>query len=191
MFRRLVSVATMSLPILVQSSYQFRCFLDADAAVHQQKIAPPVIDNDKGEDKKEDKGDSEDETWTPLIIDDTEGDHEAWNIEKEKCSFCKQFLLSPCKLQFTRWSKCVDKAKETELNYVKVCSQYTEALMGCTSENQEYFMKLRDENGNETDEEDDGNDENVADPNPDENVADPNPSPKQESVENVNNASSA
>ena len=44
--------------------------------------------------------------------DDDDDDDEAWEKEKENCSFCKFFIDSPCKKQFKRWSKCVDRCKE-------------------------------------------------------------------------------
>ena len=67
-------------------------------------------------------------TLTIVVNDDDTKDAE-WEIEKEKCSFCKQFLQSPCKHEFRRWSKCVDMAKEKDIDFVKACSVYTNALM--------------------------------------------------------------
>ena len=65
-----------------------------------------------------------------------------WEVEKEKCSFCRAFLKSPCKLPFKNWSICVDKAKAEEADFVKVCSEYTGALLECTSTNSEFFADL-------------------------------------------------
>ena len=70
----------------------------------------------------------EEESITIVVNDDDIKDAE-WEIEKEKCSFCKQFLQSPCKHEFRRWSKCVDMAKEKDIDFVKACSIYTNALM--------------------------------------------------------------
>ena len=63
---------------------------------------------------------------------------------KEKCSFCKQFLQSPCKIPFRKWSKCVDKAKEENLEFIGACFQYTGALIECTNENHDYFARMSD-----------------------------------------------
>ena len=65
----------------------------------------------------------------PIVVDDDDSKDAEWEIEKEKCSFCKQFLQSPCKHEFRRWSKCVDLAKEKDIDFVKACSVYTNALM--------------------------------------------------------------
>jgi hypothetical protein len=73
-----------------------------------------------------------------------------WEAEKLNCSFCKQFLLSPCKEEFKLWSKCVDKAKSRELDYISACSPFTRALMRCTSDNADYFQKsMGEENKND------------------------------------------
>eukprot|EP00607_Mallomonas_marina_P009814 CAMPEP_0182419590 /NCGR_PEP_ID=MMETSP1167-20130531/4008_1 /TAXON_ID=2988 /ORGANISM="Mallomonas Sp, Strain CCMP3275" /LENGTH=172 /DNA_ID=CAMNT_0024594585 /DNA_START=71 /DNA_END=589 /DNA_ORIENTATION=- len=83
-----------------------------------------------------------------------EEEEEQWEIEKEKCSFCKHFLKSPCKAEFKGWSKCVDKAKEEEKDFVSVCNAQTEALILCTTANPEYFQSLSDpENENADNEE--------------------------------------
>lgn len=63
-----------------------------------------------------------------------------WVAKEAECSFCRQFLNSPCKEEFKRWSKCVDLAKQRQGDYVGSCVAYTRALMGCTSENSEHFM---------------------------------------------------
>lgn len=88
-----------------------------------------------------------------LTIGDDELEDKDWLLEKEKCSFCKFFLGSPCKNHFIKWSKCVDLAKSRELDFVKSCSVYTKALMDCTSANDEYFSKAREQAGNSNDEE--------------------------------------
>jgi hypothetical protein len=62
-----------------------------------------------------------------------------WLAEKEKCSFCTMFIASPCFVQFKKWSMCVDKAKESNADYTAACTQYTRALMSCTSDNADYF----------------------------------------------------
>lgn len=79
---------------------------------------------------------------------------EEWEIEKEKCSFCKHFLKSPCKSQFKHWSKCVDKAKEDNDDFVSVCTSQTEALIMCTTANPDYFNDLN-QSGEKSDDEDD------------------------------------
>jgi len=68
-----------------------------------------------------------------------------WEIEKEKCSFCKHFLQSPCRDQFKYWSKCVDASKESGEDFVVKCQLHTDALLNCTSEYPDFFSKLSDE----------------------------------------------
>ena len=74
-----------------------------------------------------------------LEEDRKKGGVEEWEKEKSGCSFCQHFLQSPCKSQFTWWSKCVDKSKDAGLDYVGTCGEYTDALMACTSEHASYF----------------------------------------------------
>lgn len=62
-----------------------------------------------------------------------------WEKEKQKCSFCKFFLGSPCRVQFRDWSKCVDKAKAADENFVEICQNYSDALFACTDQNKSYF----------------------------------------------------
>lgn len=88
-----------------------------------------------------------------ISIDDD--DDSAWEAEKQSCSFCRQFLQSPCKLPFKNWSKCVDKAKVDNTDFVTECSQYTSALMTCTSDNAEYFNAIFSQQNNDEDEDDD------------------------------------
>ena len=80
-----------------------------------------------------------DEKYDNNNNNNNDDDDEAWEAEKQSCSVCRQFLQSPCKLPFKNWSKCVDKAKVDSTDFITECSQYTTALMHCTSENAEYF----------------------------------------------------
>lgn len=76
-----------------------------------------------------------------------------WEVEKEKCPFCRQFLLSPCKEEFKHWSKCVDKAKESDLDYIGSCSVFTRALMTCTDVNSEHFQRKAERDDDDEEEE--------------------------------------
>eukprot|EP01041_Mallomonas_annulata_P008493 gene8493-17512_t len=103
-------------------------------------------------------------SYTDIIYSDSEeesaakiseiDEDEQWEIEKEKCSFCKHFLQSPCKVQFKEWSKCVDKAKADDKNFVEICALETEALIKCTSEHPEYFESFQKDESSTEDEED-------------------------------------
>ena len=66
-----------------------------------------------------------------------------WEVEKEKCSFCRHFLGSPCRTDFINWSKCVDAAKESEEDFVAKCQKYTENLVKCTAQYPDFFEGLR------------------------------------------------
>ena len=85
-----------------------------------------------------------------IDVEESEGTEE-WEKEKSGCSFCQHFLQSPCKTQFTRWSKCVDKSKDLGMDYVNTCAEYTDALMSCTSDNDAYFAlkqkEMEEKNG--------------------------------------------
>lgn len=71
--------------------------------------------------------------------EDRELTEEEWEIEKSKCSFCRQFIESPCKEVFKKWSKCVDRCKEEENDFVAICSEQTKGLMQCVEVNSEFF----------------------------------------------------
>lgn len=79
-----------------------------------------------------------------IEVEEAEGTEE-WEKEKSGCSFCQHFLQSPCKMKFMRWSKCVDKSKDVGMDYVSACAVYTDALMSCTSEHDEWFAQKQKE----------------------------------------------
>ena len=81
---------------------------------------------------------------TGTIDSATSHEDQEWELSKSKCSFCQYFLGSPCKTQFTKWSKCVDMAKEHKVDYISVCSKYTDALMTCTTANAKYFEEVKE-----------------------------------------------
>lgn len=122
LFRKFAAIATIAAPaVYFRNSLHFQTYLEPEtASVPETKQAPIVIDDDDDEDDAE------------------------WMAEKEKCSFCKQFLQSPCKIPFRKWSKCVDKAKEENLEFIGACFQYTGALIECTNENHDYFTRMSD-----------------------------------------------
>ena len=118
MFRRLVTVAAVSAPVCIRS-VQLR-------TAYAETSSPPKV-----------------ATAKIIIQDDNEAEDDAeWLLEKEKCSFCKSFLHSPCKIQFRHWMKCIDKSKELEVDMVEACTDYSTLLFACTADNQEYFMSL-------------------------------------------------
>ena len=137
LFRKFAAIATIAAPAYFRNTPQFLTYLEPEAA-----SVPDV---------KPKQGAIE-------IVDDDDEDDAEWMAEKEKCSFCKQFLQSPCKIPFRKWSKCVDKAKEEDLEFVAACFQYTGALIECTTDNQEYFARMSDYSDDEDVEE--GQDEN-------------------------------
>jgi hypothetical protein len=94
----------------------------------------------------------------PIMIEDVEDDSE-WENSKQSCSFCKGFLQSPCKEPFRKWSKCVDKAKELDADFIESCKHYTLALMACTEQNETYFTSLSSAMAERKKEEVDGEEE--------------------------------
>lgn len=108
-------------------------------------VAPhvePVIVESLGDVVEVESTKTEEPVEAQIVVDESDEDDAAWVEEKQKCSFCKMFILSPCKKQFKNWSNCVDKAKAEDKDFASVCSDYTKALMGCTSDNSEYFQAL-------------------------------------------------
>jgi hypothetical protein len=115
-----------------------------------------LVESEKVDGEKESSSapPADDKVDVQIIVTDEEcltNDAE-WMAEKEKCAFCKMFIFSPCKMHFKKWSLCVDKAKEQDLDFAAVCSSYTKALMHCTSENTEYFQALEqgDDHGDDS-----------------------------------------
>ena len=98
---------------------------------------------------------------------DVDVEKDDWDESKENCPFCKFFMKSPCKLEFKKWSKCVDDAKAKDIDFVEACGVYTDALITCTITNKNYFEKEHDveknmEKGLESEDEDDANINNGA-----------------------------
>ena len=86
----------------------------------------------------------------PPKIEKEEDDE--WPIEKEECPFCRHFLESPCANQFKKWSKCVDKCKADNTDFVKVCEAFTKDLLDCTALNVEYFKVIPEADSESNDE---------------------------------------
>jgi len=79
-------------------------------------------------------------------------DEEEWESKKEQCAFCRHFLLSPCSEPFKQWSRCVDKAKAEDKDFIETCTIQTKNLMECTSLNAQYFQSAfptKDEAGDD------------------------------------------
>lgn len=123
------------------------------------------------ENKSEKVRAAEDELKTsnlpPIVIPEFDDSDVAWEEDKLKCSFCRQFIVSPCKQPFKLWSKCVDIAKEQDRDFIDACKEYTRGLMDCTQENSEFFAAYKEKVERERaeagemddDEEDDENNE--------------------------------
>lgn len=148
MFKRFISVGVASYPLYAYNATKFISFLDAEPVITPPTPTTPPPPTPPTLPKTPVVS-----TTAAITIDDDDKEDEAWELEKESCSFCRQFLKSPCKLQFRRWSKCVDKAKELDVEFVKACAMYTEGLLQCTSDNEAYFIKLQEQNQQEEDEE--------------------------------------
>lgn len=91
-------------------------------------------------------------------------DDEDWETKKEQCAFCRHFLLSPCSETFKQWSRCVDKAKAEDKDFIEACTVQTKNLMECTSSNAQYFQAAfptKDEAGDDID---DGSEESTQAP---------------------------
>ena len=118
------------------------------AAVVALHVEPVVVES-SSEVAEVESAKAEEPAEAQIVVDESDEDDAAWVEEKQKCSFCKMFILSPCKKQFKNWSNCVDKAKAEDKDFASVCSDYTKALMGCTSDNSEYFQALESAAGEE------------------------------------------
>jgi hypothetical protein len=95
-------------------------------------------------------------------IKEVDKEMDEWEKEKQKCSLCAMFLESPCRQEFIHWSKCVDKAKLEERDFVNDCSETFEPLIRCQSKNIDYFSALS--GSGDSSEEDDLESENDSNP---------------------------
>jgi hypothetical protein len=121
------------------------------------------------ENKSEEAGTVEDESESsnlpPIVIPEFDDSDAAWEEDKLKCSFCRQFIVSPCKQPFKLWSKCVDIAKEQNRDFIDACKEYTRGLMDCTQENSEFFAAYKEKvereraEAGEVDDDDDDDDD--------------------------------
>mmetsp|Transcript_5746 Transcript_5746/g.6269 ORF Transcript_5746/g.6269 Transcript_5746/m.6269 type:complete len:137 (-) Transcript_5746:71-481(-) len=89
----------------------------------------------------------------------SEEEDKKWEEEKQHCSFCRSFLQSPCKEPFKKWSRCVDRAKDKDVDFIEACQTYTRALMNCTKEHEEYFSALRKQVAEQSEDEEDDSEE--------------------------------
>lgn len=112
---------TVSYCDMEKSSANITPVIPAKAASTTLAASPS---NSSGGAKEEEEEDDEEFELTP---------------EKEDCPFCQHFLKSPCAKQFIKWSKCVDKCKADDTDFVTVCEDYTTKLLVCTEKNVEYF----------------------------------------------------
>ena len=76
---------------------------------------------------------------TREIEDKDDSDDVQWMLEKMEHPFCEKFLSSPCRVPFTKWAKCADKAKEENSDIATDCFIYTGALIECTTNNEDHF----------------------------------------------------
>ena len=76
--------------------------------------------------------------------DDDDGEE-----EEETCGFCKYMKGGSCKDAFVAWEACVDKAKETDEDFVEVCYEATSALRDCMLKDPEYYGPMTGESEDE------------------------------------------
>jgi hypothetical protein len=79
------------------------------------------------------------------VADETKGDEE----DEETCGFCKYMKGGSCKDAFVAWEACVDKAKETDEDFVEVCYEATSALRDCMLKDPEYYGPMTGESEDE------------------------------------------
>ena len=149
-----VTAVLVAIPLIQQIKYTpVHCDTQKEVAINTERnVIIPVneletttLQEETSETETIPKKEEEKEEEVPqLLIEDDEDEvaDAAWMEEKQKCSFCKMFIFSPCKKQFKLWSLCVDKAKAEEKDFTTACSFYTKALMNCTSDNSDYFQAL-------------------------------------------------
>jgi mitochondrial intermembrane space import and assembly protein 40 len=82
----------------------------------------------------------------PKDDDDDDGEE-----EEETCGFCKYMKGGSCKDVFVAWEACVDKAKETDEDFVEVCYEATSALRDCMLKDPEYYGPMTGESEDDDD----------------------------------------
>ncbi len=58
---------------------------------------------------------------------------------EEECGFCLFMKGGSCKTSFVAWEDCVDKAKESDGDFVEKCAKQTEALRDCMLADPGYY----------------------------------------------------
>lgn len=97
---------------------------------------------------------------TFAVVLDAADDDKHWDEKMSHCSFCRHFLLSPCKEQFKQWSRCVDQSRALGEDFTTACSEQTRSLMQCTDTHTDYFSTASQDDeveGNAVEEEVEGN----------------------------------
>eukprot|EP01024_Parvocaulis_polyphysoides_P045661 TRINITY_DN4277_c0_g2_i1.p2 TRINITY_DN4277_c0_g2~~TRINITY_DN4277_c0_g2_i1.p2 ORF type:complete len:153 (-),score=32.18 TRINITY_DN4277_c0_g2_i1:182-586(-) len=62
--------------------------------------------------------------------------------DQEECGFCKWMKAGGCRVEFTAWEECVDKARKQEEDFTTDCRNLTNALHSCMERNRDYYEPL-------------------------------------------------
>ena len=130
MHRLWIKAAARGIALAAVPTTRLICDSNTDKPVEQATIVTPAID-----------------VKTAAIDKVPEVHHEVdsdayWEDRRSHCGFCRHFLDSPCKVPFKTWSLCVERAKESEKDFVEQCSSATADLVECTSKYPDYFREI-------------------------------------------------
>lgn len=85
-----------------------------------------------------------DERAVVTLLDGGRG--EIWTLQASsaapECGFCKFMKAGPCGEQFKAWEACIDKARDSDADFVDFCGAQTLQLKECTDLNPEYYGLL-------------------------------------------------
>ena len=62
--------------------------------------------------------------------------------EVHECGFCKFMKAGPCGEAFVAWEACVEKCKDTDMDFIEKCGNQTLALKDCVDLNPDYYAVL-------------------------------------------------
>jgi len=76
------------------------------------------------------------------LVDPPEGVELSARTSVPECGFCRFMRAGPCGDVFTKWEKCIDRARDSNADFVDLCGAETLALKKCTDKHPEYYGEL-------------------------------------------------
>lgn len=76
------------------------------------------------------------------LLDPPKGMELLARTQVPECGFCRFMRAGPCGDVFTQWEKCIDRARDSNADFVELCGPETLELKKCTDKHPEYYGEL-------------------------------------------------